>query len=62
MSHSDWNSEKQQHNQAASSAARLAELIKQQSLTDSIQFLEQRGICSEEAQVFLLSAIGGKCK
>jgi hypothetical protein len=41
-------------------AAKLANLIKRKRLTPAIEFLEQRGICSEEAQVFLLSAIGGE--
>ena len=43
----------------ADDAAKLANLIKQQRLTDWLQFLQERGIVSEEALVFLLSAIGG---
>lgn len=55
---SDSNPGKQHQNLATDDAARLAELIKQQKLTDSLQFLQERGICSKEAQIFLLSSIG----
>lgn len=37
----------------------LVNLIRQQRFTDSIQLLEERGIVTEQAQLFLLTAIGG---
>jgi hypothetical protein len=44
----------------ADDAAKLADLIKRKRLTPSIEFLEERGIVSEQAQLFLLTAIGGE--
>lgn len=41
----------------ASDAAQLASLIQKRRLTDAIEFLEERGLISEQAQVFLLTAI-----
>lgn len=43
----------------ADDAAKLANLIKRKRLTPALDFLEERGILCQEAQVFLLSAIGG---
>ncbi len=37
---------------------RLRRLRKQNNLTDSLNFLESRGIVSQEAQIFLLNELG----
>jgi hypothetical protein len=44
----------------ANEASLLAKLIQKRQLTESIEFLEQRGILNQQVQVFLLSAIGGE--